>query len=79
MAPSSSLQALLGAGWVALSSTQKHRHAASLPDAVPQDKVWGDPSATPPCPPTPSRLPPSSTTDVGVWEGSQMPPRTLEQ
>lgn len=35
------------------------------------------PSATQPCPPP--HFPPSSATDVWVWEGGQMPARTLQQ
>lgn len=52
--------------------------SASLPTTVPPNKVLGALWLRGPVPPPP-RLPPSSATNVGVWEGSQMPPRTLQQ
>lgn len=49
------------------------------PTAIPPNKVSGPlgDATLPPRPP--HRFPPSSATNVRVWEGGQMPPRTLEQ
>lgn len=48
------------------------------PTAIPPNKVSG-PLGDATLPPPPHRFPPSSATNVRVWEGGQMPPRTLEQ
>ena len=68
-------------GWLGCPFFYPEAPACCLPPRcrAPRQGVGGPLSHAALPPPAPSRRPPASTTDVGVWEGSQMPPRTLEQ